>query len=78
MQSKLNHKVIYARSACDVVTTTVFILYTLLELIKNNPESAKLLAAIQMPQPIEADYLRDYASLTQLKLDKYAENEVAY
>jgi len=40
----------------------------------NEPESSKLLTAVQMPQPIEADYKRDYASLAQLKLERYAEN----
>lgn len=43
--------------------------------IKNDIETSKLLAAVQMPQLIEANYARDYAGLTNLKLDKYAEIE---
>ena len=41
--------------------------------MRNDPESRKLLAAVQIPQPIEADYKRDYAGLAQLKLERYAE-----
>jgi len=43
--------------------------------MRNDPETSKLLEAIQMPQPIEADFKRDYAGLSQLKLDSYAEIE---
>ena len=43
--------------------------------MRNDPESSKLLAAVQIPQPIEADYKRDYAGLAQLKLERYAERQ---
>lgn len=43
--------------------------------MRNGPESSKLLAAVQIPQPIEADYKRDYAGLAQLKLERYAERQ---
>lgn len=36
-----------------------------------DPEGHKLLAAVQMPQPAKADYQRDYAPLTRLKLENY-------
>lgn len=36
-----------------------------------DPEGRKLLAAVQMPQPVKADYQRDYAPLTRLKLENY-------
>jgi len=39
-----------------------------------DPESEKLLAAIQMPQPVKADYQKDYSGLVKLKLDQYYEN----
>lgn len=37
----------------------------------SDPEGRKLLAAVQMPQPVKADYQRDYAHLTRLKLENY-------
>jgi phosphonate transport system substrate-binding protein len=40
-----------------------------------DPEGAKLLNGIQIPQPIKADFKRDYAGLSQLKLDRYADNQ---
>jgi len=40
-----------------------------------DPQDKKLLAAIQMPQPVEANYQRDYASLEKLRLDHYYEHE---
>jgi phosphonate transport system substrate-binding protein len=38
----------------------------------NDSESKKLLAAAQLPQPVEADFKRDYAGLSKLNLDRYA------
>ena len=35
-------------------------------------EGSKLLAAVLMPQPVAADYLRDYEPLLRLNLEKYA------
>lgn len=40
-----------------------------------DPEVGKLLAAIQMPQPREADYRRDYEPLSRLSLERYADNQ---
>lgn len=37
-------------------------------------EGAKLLEAIMMPQPVKADYGRDYARLEQINLKKYLGN----
>jgi phosphonate transport system substrate-binding protein len=37
----------------------------------NNPQGRSLLSAIQMPQPIRADYSRDYAPLGYLGLERY-------
>jgi len=37
------------------------------------PQGQELLKAILMPQPIRADYARDYRPLEKLKLDKYVE-----
>jgi len=37
-----------------------------------NPSGSMLLAGIQMPRPIEADFQRDYEPLVRLKLDRYA------
>lgn len=37
----------------------------------NDPEAAKLLSAVQLPQPVEANFKRDYADLAKLKLDRY-------
>ncbi len=42
----------------------------ILELAKN-PSFSNLLNAIQMPNPIPADYERDYKPLEKLKLEKY-------
>ena len=41
--------------------------------IRNDPESSKLLAAVQLTQPIEADFQRDYEPLSRLKLERYAD-----
>jgi len=43
--------------------------------MRADPEAAKLLTAIQMPQPMKADLKRDYAELRQLKLDRYADSQ---
>jgi len=43
---------------------------TLLEM-QNDPAGQKLLAAIQLPKPVKADYARDYQPLEKLKLEKY-------
>ena len=43
---------------------------TMLEL-GNDPAGQKLLAEIQLPKPIKADYARDYQPLEKLKLEKY-------
>lgn len=37
----------------------------------NDPAGQKLLAAIQIPKPVKADYVRDYQPLEKLKLEKY-------
>lgn len=39
--------------------------------IRDDPAASKLLATVQLPQPVEADYERDYAELAQLGLDRY-------
>jgi phosphonate transport system substrate-binding protein len=39
--------------------------------IRDDPTANKLLAAVQLPQPVEADFDRDYAELAQLRLDRY-------
>lgn len=36
-----------------------------------NPANREMLNSIQMPEPTEADYQRDYHSLKKLKLEKY-------
>lgn len=38
----------------------------------SDAEGSKLLAAVQIPQPIAADYARDYEPLLRLNLEKYA------
>jgi phosphonate transport system substrate-binding protein len=38
----------------------------------NDPETAKLLSAVQIPKPVVANFKRDYADLAKLKLDRYA------
>lgn len=38
----------------------------------NSPDTAKLLAAVQLPHPVEANFKRDYAYLLKLKLERYA------
>lgn len=40
--------------------------------MSNNPETGNLLAALQLPQPVAANFKHDYASLINLKLDRYA------
>jgi phosphonate transport system substrate-binding protein len=37
-----------------------------------SPEGKALLIAVQMPNPIAADYRRDYAPLEQLRLDRFS------
>lgn len=37
----------------------------------NDPAGQKLLAEIQIPKPVKADYARDYQPLEKLKLEKY-------
>ena len=37
-----------------------------------SPEGKALLSAVQMPNPIAADYRRDYAPLEQLRLDRFS------
>jgi phosphonate transport system substrate-binding protein len=39
--------------------------------IRDDPEANKLLAAVQLPQPVEADFDRDYAELAKFRLDRY-------
>ena len=43
---------------------------TLLEM-QNDPAGQKLLADIQMPKPVRADYAKDYQPLEKLALEKY-------
>ena len=43
---------------------------TLLEM-QNDPAGQKLLADIQMPKPVRADYAKDYQPLEKLGLEKY-------
>ena len=43
---------------------------TLLEM-HNDPAGQRLLADIQMPKPVEANYARDYQALEKLKLENY-------
>lgn len=43
---------------------------TLLEM-GNDPVGQKLLAEMQIPKPVKADYARDYQALEKLKLEKY-------
>jgi phosphonate transport system substrate-binding protein len=40
--------------------------------MRNDPETGKLLAAVQLPQPVVADFKRDYSGLVKLRLDRYA------
>lgn len=37
----------------------------------NDPAGQKWLAAMQIPKPVKADYVRDYQPLEKLKLEKY-------
>lgn len=37
--------------------------------MRNNADTEKLLVAVHMPQPVEANFKRDYAGLAKLKLD---------
>ena len=39
--------------------------------MQNDPAGQKLLADIQMPKPVRADYARDYQPVEKLKLEKY-------
>jgi phosphonate transport system substrate-binding protein len=41
--------------------------------MRADEEGRTLLAAVQIPQPIKADYRRDYEHLARLKLERYAE-----
>jgi phosphonate transport system substrate-binding protein len=43
--------------------------------MRTDPEASKLLANVQMPQPVKAVYSRDYAGLAKLRLDRYADSE---
>lgn len=43
---------------------------TMLEM-QNDPADQKLLAGIQVPKPVKADYARDYQALEKIKLEKY-------
>jgi phosphonate transport system substrate-binding protein len=40
--------------------------------MSHDAEDGKLLAAVQLSQPVTADYKRDYSGLAKLKLDRYA------
>jgi phosphonate transport system substrate-binding protein len=40
--------------------------------MRDNPEAARHLASVQLPHPVVADYMRDYAALVKLKLERYA------
>lgn len=40
----------------------------------NDPEGNRLLAAVQLTQPIETDFQRDYEPLSRLKLERYADS----
>lgn len=37
----------------------------------DNPESAQLLKAVQLPAPVRADFQRDYSALAKLKLERH-------
>ncbi len=37
-----------------------------------NPETGKLLGAIQIPKPVEANFQRDYSGLVKLRLEHYS------
>ncbi len=39
------------------------------------PANKEMLSGVQLPDPIEADFQRDYATLQKLKLEKYASKE---
>lgn len=39
------------------------------------PANKEMLSAVQLPDPMEADFQRDYAPLQKLKLEKYASKE---
>jgi phosphonate transport system substrate-binding protein len=57
------------------IETSKKIVRAMLALAKD-PVTSKLLTAVQLPQPIEADYKRDYAGLAKLKLDRYTTNQI--
>jgi phosphonate transport system substrate-binding protein len=40
--------------------------------MSHDAEGGKLLAAVQLSQPVTADYKRDYSGLAKLKLERYA------
>lgn len=42
--------------------------------LRNDPEGSKLLAAVQLAQPVETDFQRDYEPLSKLKLERYADS----
>ena len=43
--------------------------------LAQDPTTQPLLAAVQLPQPVKADYQHDYADLDKLKLERYLINE---
>lgn len=44
--------------------------------LRNDPEGSKLLAAVQLAQPVETDFQRDYEPLSKLKLERYADSVI--
>lgn len=40
--------------------------------MSENPETGKLLGAIQIPKPVEANFKRDYSGLVKLRLEHYS------
>ena len=55
-----------------VTTTASKKIVAALLAMANDPETAKLLSTVQIPQPVVAEFKRDYAGLAKLKLDRYA------
>lgn len=41
--------------------------------LRKNPDDARLLAAAQLADPVEADYRRDFEPLTRLQLERYVQ-----
>jgi hypothetical protein len=39
--------------------------------LRQDPAAVPLLQAVQMAEPVAADYARDYQALERLKLEKY-------